>query len=321
MRVARERTSPADFEAGFSLLVYSGDSSPAAGYGEVLDRMVALNVNSLAIVFPIYTDDVRSTTVRRGPDTPPDEHLAALVRGARARGFSVMLRPVLDEASILPSWRGAIRPRDAAAWFASYGALIVSYAQLAQREGADSLAIGTELTSMETYVTSWRSLIDQVKQAYAGRTTYAFNFGSTFQTGFWPQLDFVSVDAYFPLDRAPVSATPAEMAADWRRWLTMIERIDAPFRKQVVFTEVGVVPKTGAHRRPWDANVQSGLDLDEQSAYYQATCDAAPGVVSGLYWWASGPSLPGDLAPTDYSPLGRPAENVVRSCYERIEAR
>lgn len=319
-RVRTPRMSATDFYAGVSVLVYSRDREPPSGYGQLLDRLVDMNVNSLAIVFPLYTDDVHSVVVRRGPDTPPDMQLTALIRQARGRGFNVMLRPLLDEASLLPDWRGAIRPRDPSAWFTSYDALILSYAHLAQAEGVSSLAIGTELNSMEPNTAAWRSLIAQVRQSYSGQVTYAFNYNTTFQTAFWPDLDFVSIDAYFPLDRAPVGASSAQMAADWRRWLALIQQVDGQYHKRIVFTEAGVVPKAGAHMRPFDSGIAGAFDLDEQRAYYEATCGAVPGVVSGLYWWAVGPSLPSNLPPTDYSPLGRPAEQVVRSCYDRIES-
>jgi hypothetical protein len=310
-----------EFQAGFSLLVYAARPDVSAGYGRLLDHLVGLNVNSLSIVFPVYMDDVAGSTVHPGADTPSDDSLTALVRMARARRLTVMLRPILDEANVLPAWRGAIRPRDPAAWFASYDSLILSYARLAQREDVSSLAIGTELNSMESDLASWRGLIAAVRQVFAGQLTYAFNFGTSFQTALWPALDFVSIDAYFPLDHTPTVATAEQMRVDWLRWLSLLERVELPFGKPLVFTEVGIVPKAGAHLRPWDSAIRQSLSLEEQRAYYEATCEVTPTVVNGLYWWNTGPSLEGDLTPTDFSPIGRPAEDVVRSCYASIEGK
>ena len=315
------RATPADFQAGFSLLVYAPDPQADSQYAALLDRLVGLNVNSLAIVFPVYTDGVTSDTVRPGPDTPSADSLATLTRFARARGFTVMWRPILDESSLLPAWRGEIRPRDTSAWYQSYGSLILGYARLAAQEQVDSLAIGTELNSMEQYVASWQGLLQQVRQVYRGQVTYAYNYNTSFQTGLWSDLDFISVDAYFPLDHTPAGASAAQMSADWQRWLAELQRFDGPYHKPIVFTEVGVVPKAGAHLRPWDSSVSGAFDLDEQRAYYEATCDATPHVVQGLYWWAAGTSLPARLQPSDFDPLSRPAEDVVRSCYAVIEGK
>ncbi|HKF75075.1 MAG TPA: hypothetical protein VKF59_02965 [Candidatus Dormibacteraeota bacterium] len=317
--VALRRTSPSDFQAGFAIVAY-GPQPPASGeYAQLLDRLVSLDVNSLSIVFPLYTDGVRSDAVHAGPNTPSDETLAFLIRQARARGFSVMLRPILDESVLAPDWRGDIQPRSPAAWFASYDPLILSYARLAQREGIDSLSVGTELTSMETYVSSWTGLIAQTRQVFSGQITYTFNFGATFQTALWAAVDFVSIDAYFPLDETPAAATAAQMAVDWQRWLAVVQGTNGPYHKSVVFTEVGLVPKTGAHLTPWNGAIGRPFDLNEQRSYYEATCSAVAPAVNGMYWWSTGPTLPGALGPSDFNPLGRPAENVVRTCYAEIE--
>jgi hypothetical protein len=256
--------------------------------------------------------------VRRGGDTPTDDALAALVGQARERGFTVMLRPLLDEASILPHWRGEIQPASVSAWFASYGALLVSYGRIAQRMGADSIGVGSELNSMEPDVDGWRGLIAQVREVFSGQITYSVNWetnATDFRTGFWPLLDFLSVDAYFPLDRTPAVATVPQMMSDWQRWLDLLQGLDRPFGKPIVFTEVGVAPKLGAHLKPWNQQAGSQLDLNEQSAYYQATCAATTRTISGLYWWAAGPELPSGLSASDYNPLGRPAEAAMQSCY------
>jgi hypothetical protein len=319
--VAGRRTSPADFHAGLSLLLY-GQEAPVAAFGPLLDQLVDDDVNSLSLAFPVYTDGLRSNAVHAGRDTPTDASLTALVHQARARGFTVMLRPLLDEASILPNWRGEIQPTSPSAWFASYGAMIVSYARMAQQEGVESLGVGSELNSMEPNVDGWRNLIAQVRQVYRGEITYSVNWATSaasFRTGFWSQLDFLSVDAYFPLDRTPERATVAQMAADWQRWYDLLKKVDQPFGKPIVFTEVGVAPKTGAHRKPWNREAGTQLDMEEQRAYYEATCATAATVLRGLYWWAAGPALPGALTPDDYNPLGRPAETAMQSCYAKVE--
>ncbi len=319
-RVARPRTSPGDYQAGIAVLVYTHDSAPPNTFGKLLDRLADDMVNSLAIAFPLYTDGPHSNVVRRGPDTPPDGYLVSLIQQARARGFGIMLRPLLDESSLpLPLWRGAITPSSPSAWFASYGSLILEYARMAQQESVDSLEIGSELTSMEPSVAAWRGLIGEVRQAFSGQVTYAFNWGSTFHTDFWPQLDFVSIDAYFPLDRTPAQATAPQMAADWQRWLDLVKLIDHPYGKPIVFTEIGVVPKIGAQQKPWNRMVTGQFSLDVQRAYYEATCSATFGVVSGLFWWNIGPAPSSHLAAEDYDPLGRPAEGALQSCYARVQ--
>jgi hypothetical protein len=319
-RVASPRTSAGDFQAGMAFLAYTHDSAPPDTFSKLLDQLAGDDVNSLAITFPVYTDGPSSNLVHRGQYTPSDQYLMSLIEQAQARGFSTMLRPLLDESSLPPPlWRGQIEPSNRQAWFASYGALILDYARLAQKESVDSLGIGSELNSMELSVAAWRSLIGQVKQVYSGQVTYAFNWGSSFHTDFWPQLDFVSVDAYFPLDRTPVQATVAQMATDWRRWLDLVKRFDQPYGKPIVFTELGLVPKVGAQQKPWNPLLPGQFDLGVQRAYYEATCGATSGAVSGLYWWFVSPTTASNLTADDYNPLGRPAERSLQSCYAQAE--
>lgn len=313
--VAHPRTSPSDFQSGLSLLIYSHEQEPTSAYGQLLDRLVADNVNSLSVTFPIYSDGLQSNSVHRGQYTPSDAYLTEVIRQARARGFSVLLRPLIDNANLQPHWRGEMQPASPTQWFASYGQLILSYAQLASQTGAQALDVGTELVSMETYVSSWQNLIAQARQVFSGQVTYSFNWGTSFATGFWPQLDFVSVDAYFPLDQTPAQATAADMAADWQRWIAVMKSADQPYGKPIVLTEVGVVPRTDAYRRPWDPGVSNTSDVEEQRTYYQGTCQAVKSAVAGLYWWETGPELPASLAPDDYNPITRPAEQEVTRCY------
>jgi hypothetical protein len=268
-------------------------------------------------VFPIYTDGLHSDVVHRGQYTPPDGYLSEMIRQSRARGFSVMLRPLIDEGNLQPGWRGSIAPTNPTAWFASYDSLIVMYAQLAQATGASVLAVGSELNSIETYLSAWDNLIAQIRQVFAGQVTYSFNWGTSFATALWPQLDFVSIDGYFPLDHTPIQATAAEMTVDWQRWVTVMKQADLRYGKPIVISELGVAPKTGSQRKPWDPSVSGTFDEEEQRAYYEAACQALRPAVAGLYWWFAGPVLPTNLTPNDYNPLGRPAEQEVARCYSR----
>lgn len=313
--VTHARTSASDFQAGVALLVYPQDFDGGA-YGRLLDRLVADRVNSLSIAFMVQMDGIHASRVRRGQFTPSNAYLADVVRQARARGFTVMLRPLIDQSNLQPQWRGVIEPASPTAWFASYDELVLSYAQLARRTGAQVLDIGSELGSMETYVSAWQNLIAQTRQVFPGQVTYSANWYPRFTTGFWPQLDFVSVDGYFPLGRAPVQATAEELAADWQPWIDEMKRADQPSGKPIVMTELGLVPRTGAQLKPWDPSVGRKFDLEQQRAYYQAACQAVKPAVAGAYFWlGTGPELPSDLTSADYSPIGRPAEKEMTRCY------
>jgi hypothetical protein len=289
-------------------------SDPTVKVPPLLDQLSRDHVNGVSIVFPIYTDSVNANTVHSGPDTPSDGALSYLIGQAHARGMAVMVRPLLDEANLpSPEWRGTLRPTSVTAWFDSYQSLVMHYAQLGRSLHVESLNIGSELDSMEAYPDSWRRLIGSVRGVFDGRVTYAANWQG-YSTSFWSALDFVSFDAYFPLDAA--SPTPADLALAWKPALQQIRQALAPYGKPVVFTEVGVQSRANAYRRPWVRNPNAPLDMAEQSAYYSGTCQATQGVIKGIYWWGVYLQPPADpLRDGDYTPLGKPAEDAMRSCF------
>jgi hypothetical protein len=280
----------------------------------LLDELSGDRVNSVSIVFPIYTDSMDANTVHGGPDTPSDGALSYVISQAHARGIAVMLRPLLDESNMQGSdWRGTLRPASVPAWFDNYQALIVHYAQLGGSLHVETLNVGSELNSMEAYPDNWRQAIRAVKAVFNGQVTYAANWQG-YTTHFWDALDFVSFDAYFPLDAA--NPTVSELAQAWNPALAQVRRAVAPYRKPVVFTEVGVQSRANAYRQPWVRNPNAPIDLQEQAAYYGGTCQATAGVVEGIYWWGTYLKPPAD--PThdgDYTPLGKPAEDAMRSCF------
>jgi len=289
-------------------------SDPTVKIPPLLDELERDHANSISIVFPIYTDGVSANTVHTGPDTPSDAALSYLVGQAHARGMAVLLRPLLDEANLTATdWRGSIQPTSVSGWFDSYQSLTVHYGQLAQTLRVETFSIGSELNSMEGYPNSWRRLIDAMRAGYRGRITYSANWQG-YTTTFWSALDFISFDAYFPLNAA--SPTASDLALAWAPALEEIGRAKASYGKPVVFTEVGVQARANAYRTPWVRNPNAPLDLAEQAAYYSGTCQATRGVISGLYWWDVYLQPPADpLHDGDYTPLGKPAEDAMRRCF------
>ena len=83
---------------------------------------------------------------------------------------------------------------------ASYEAFILLYAEMAEETQSDIFCIGTEL---KTFVNErpefWNDLIKKVREVYTGKITYAANWDEYAKTPFWSELDFIGVNAYFPL--------------------------------------------------------------------------------------------------------------------------
>ncbi len=92
----------------------------------------------------------------------------------------------------------------------------------------------------------WGQLIDEVRAVYSGNLTYAANFDNYHRVGFWDQLDWVGINAYFPLRHEihpwPAGTIAAEMEASWeavfRKMSTRLKNLGVGGHP-VLFTELG----------------------------------------------------------------------------------
>jgi hypothetical protein len=316
--VLKPRATQSDFQAGATLVLYGDNGELGSQAAPLLDRLAALGTNSLSIAFPFYQQSWTSSTVEDlAGATPSPVNLARLIRAARDRNFTVMLRPLIDEQSLIAEgqWRGSLRPASIRQWFESYASRLMPYVEVAQQEGAEIVCIGTELVSLEQEKQQWMDLIAKVRSNFRGELTYCANWDSFTRATFWEGLDFVGIDGFFPLN-APTQASVDEMIAAWQPWVRRIQQFQLSIGKPIVMTEVGVTAQRGSHRQPWLWNQGTPTDLDGQARYYRATCDALRSVVSGMYWWAVDLALPSPAAvDVGYNPLAKPAEAELQKCF------
>jgi hypothetical protein len=299
------------YQAGVNLLFYANSGYPT-GLSTMLTKLRHDGVNSISVTFPFYQANPTADSVASGTGTPPDAQVEGLIRTLEGDGFSVMLRPLMDQTDLAPQWRGSIEPKSPTAWFASYTTLISHYAQLAATTHVQVLNIGSELYSLEPLTSNWESLIAAVRLVYAGALTYSVNGDSetegTIYDGFWKDLDFVSVDAYWDLG-VPNGTGVNGLVQAWQPFLDSMT--SAAAGEHVVLSEVGVAPQDGEQDHPWDTPLPGPTDAAFQQTYYQAACKAAEeAAVGGIYWWEVNLGTPGS-----FDPLGLPAEQAMAACF------
>src|SRR3712207_2645392 len=92
------------FERGVNVLVYGNDPDTRRKSARLFARLRRANVNHVAIVVPFFQDGPHGVDLHVKPDrTPSSRTLLSLVRGARTRGFTVTVSPLLDEDSLAAS--------------------------------------------------------------------------------------------------------------------------------------------------------------------------------------------------------------------------
>ena len=254
-----------------------------------------------------------------------DRGLVATARLARQAGIETLLKPHLwlrDRAG--GKWEGDIAmasEEDWRRWFASYREFLLHYARLAETEGMAGLAVGTELAgTVATREADWRRLIAEVRQVYSGFLTYAANWAEFEAVPFWDRLDYIGIQAYFPLSSSP-QPTVEELVAAWEDHLPRIRRVASRYGKPVLFTEIGYRSIPGAAARPWSwpqDEPASASDLAAQAACYEAffrTFWDEPWFAGAYIWkWYPQPSRRIDPA-TDFTPQDKPAARVLARWY------
>jgi len=104
----------------------------------------------------------------------------------------------------------------------------------------------------------WRRLIRRARAVYGGRLTYAANFDSYQTVGFWSQLDFIGINAYFSLRSGPNDVGRERMRSEFEQSWTRILSDVSEFRRgqglgdmPFLFTELGYTFRQHSTVEPW----------------------------------------------------------------------
>ncbi|MDD4953486.1 MAG: discoidin domain-containing protein [Candidatus Omnitrophica bacterium] len=310
-----------EFQKG---VVYTSWSSVELGTpasDQTLEYLYNLGVREVGIMVVWYQDEVDAKSIYRDQkDTPTDATLVHAINKAHSLGMKVMLKPHADVKT--GQWRGDIIP--SAEWFASYKDYMIYYAKLAALYNVEFFSVGTELvnTTTKNWQGQWEGIIDQIREVFPGPLTYSANWNEYTDVGFWDKLDYVGIDAYFPLtsDKDP---SKEELIGAWKANADIIDAWlkKGKINKPVVFTEVGYCSADGTNIQPWTvyANLTDGMvDQQEQMDCLDAmltVCTTYPWF-KGIYWWNYFPKV--TWSPLGYPIRGKKAEETFSEWLKKI---
>jgi hypothetical protein len=109
---------------------------------------------------------------------------------------------------------------------------------------------------------SWIDLIQEVRTVYKGKLTYAANYDNYQEVDFWEYLDFIGINAYFPL-RKPSNELPptrkllANFEESWRnvfKEMNDFKKKQHLSHKPVLFTELGYTNYLNATVESWSGS-------------------------------------------------------------------
>lgn len=292
-----------------------------------LKELARTGAKWVAILTTWYQERCSTTKVFPTANTPTDESIIHAIKTAHSLGMKVMIKPHLDLIDLAEgSWRGEIAcvsETDWKAWFESYGDFILHYAKIAEENKVEMLCIGTELTSVATLKDGmWIDfVIKPVRDAYKGSLTYAANWNTEYSiVPFWQALDYVGIDAYFPLSEN-INPPLEEIRKGWEQWTREIEAFHKKVNKPIVFTEVGYCSADGTTRTPWEEIADGGgVNLKLQADCYRALFETFwdKEWFYGVYWWRWGTDVRfGGPNNKGFSPQNKPARQVIADWYKK----
>lgn len=285
---------------------------------ESLEELAALGVEWVAI-HP-YAGIRRDGRMRFTPASETG-YLPRAVELARETRMKLFWKPHLSYWGSF-DWRGDIGfGEDEAAWrrfFDGYRAFIVDQARFAQAAGLPLFALGTELEATTHREKEWRRIVAEVRRVYSGRLTYAANWDRLDRVPFWDAVDWIGVQAYFPLTDRP-DPDRAALMAGWEGHLKELEALSRRTGKRVLFTEIGYDRSPRAAREPWSGNRhgRAGPEVRELRRHLiEVALERLPREpwLAGMFWWKwmpGGPSAWDDRGDRDFSMRAEEARDAL----------
>ena len=329
---------------GFNYASWWNGKFAASESTEALKQVAATGSDTATIVTTNYVANTQSSEIfALDQKTESLQNVEKAIVDAKNQGLSVWLKPHVDPQD--GQWRGFLNPTDRTSFFDNYKAFMLDYAKLAQAQDVEVLVIGTEIdqligTADKDY---WLDLIAEVRQVYDGKLTYAVNWDKAGEVSFAEGLDFVGIDAYYPLTEnknasvddlvkawtgtpetdAVKGLTNGQSIVDWLR------EISTDYGKPLVFTEIGFRSLDGTAAKPYEFNGGGQVDFEEQARLYEAFFKVFGGEApeagnldwfkGAQFWnWYATETQNSDPTDLDYPILGKPAEDVFKEYSSKL---
>lgn len=237
--------------------------------------------------------------------------------------IKVMLKPQIWVSQ--GEYTGVLKMNSEADWAQledSYKDFILGFAKLAEKDGIEIFCIGTELELfIEHRPEYWRKLISEIRSVYKGKLTYAANWDEYKRVPFWDLLDFIGIDAYFPISEQK-TPTLEEAKAGWQQWKTELKAFSEKKDTRIIFTEYGYRSVDFSGKEPWESNIEmNSVNLIAQSnlleGLYQSVWEE-DWFAGGFLWkWFISHEKVGGVSDSQFTPQNKPAETIVKQYHSK----
>jgi len=204
----------------------------------------------------------------------------------------------------------------------SYEDFILTYAQTAAAIEATVFCIGTELENFVKHRPEfWKQLVPKIRKVYKGKLTYAANWDEFSKVSFWGELDFIGIDAYFPLTDKK-TPTVYDFEQGWHPHKEKIKKIQKVYGKPILFTEFGYRSVDYTGKEPWDAkHVEKQVNITAQENGLQAIYNQfwnEPWFAGGFLWkWFHNHDEVGGMQNNRFTPQNKSTEKLIKQLYKK----
>lgn len=202
----------------------------------------------------------------------------------------------------------------------SYAKFIMDYAEVAQETKSEIFCIGTELEAfIKNRPEFWNELITDIKKVYNGKLTYAANWDEFKRTPFWSELDYIGIDAYFPISNQH-TPTVEDCKKGWQDHKALIKGYSEQFDKPILFTEFGYRSMDYTGKEPWQSDYKiKSINLQGQTNATQALFEEfwnEDWFAGGFIWkWFHKHDKVGGNNDNQFTPQNKPVEKILKAQY------
>ncbi len=202
----------------------------------------------------------------------------------------------------------------------TYREFILRYAKIAEQHQVPLLCIGTELSKFVLIRPRyWKRLIQEIRTIYSGKLTYASNWDTYNKMPFWCELDYIGIDAYFPISTQK-NPSIETILTGWKPHKKAIKEFQNNYNLPVLFTEYGYRSVSYAGKKPWETSRQSGNTNHEvQQRLLQGLFDSfwsEDWFSGGFLWkWFHNHEHVGGMEDNRFTTQNKPAETTIQKHY------
>ncbi len=294
---------------------------------EDITHIAKVNANWTALIPFGFMQNLEATTIFY--DTEPgkvwwgetEEGIRETAKLFKQKDIKVLLKP---QIWIPKSFTGDVTYDSEEKWQTfetNYENFILTYAEIAERYQLDMFAIGTEMKkfSVERPL-FWKQLIPKIREVYSGKLTYAANWDEFEQVSFYEDLDYIGVNAYFPLSEEKTPSLEALKLA-WEPIKIRLKSKSETIQKPVLFTEFGYRNIDFNTKEPWDSSHKNQIvNHDAQINALQAVFETfweEEWFVGGFLWkWHQNDEAVDGETNNRFTVQNKPAEEILKKQYE-----